>query len=74
MNWIDAIRGRQEISCPFAYAAPLTEVMLLGIASLRAGGRIQYDAASMRITNRPGANDDPNSYLRREYRRGWKLT
>jgi predicted dehydrogenase len=72
MNWVDAIRGRGEISCPFEYAAPLTEVMLLGIASLRAGGRIQYDAATMRITNRPRTNSDPNEFLKRDYRRGWK--
>jgi predicted dehydrogenase len=73
MNWIDAIRGRQEISCPFEYAAPLTEVMLLGIASLRAGGRILYDGAAMRITNSPKANEDPNQYLKRDYRRGWGI-
>ncbi len=47
--------------------------MLLGIASLRAGGKIHYDAAEMRITNRPRASEDPNQYLRREYRRGWDL-
>ena len=70
MNWIAAIKGREEISCPFDYASPLTEVMLLGIASLRAGGKIQYDP-SMRITNKPRANSDPNEFLRREYRRGW---
>jgi predicted dehydrogenase len=73
MNWIDAIRGRQEISCPFEYAAPLTEVMLLGIASLRAGGKIHYDGAAMRITNTPRTGEDPNQYLSREYRRGWEI-
>ena len=31
MNWVDTIKGQQEISCPFDYAAQLTEVMLLGI-------------------------------------------
>ena len=72
MNWIDAIKGVQEISCPFEYAAPLTEVMLLGIASLRAGGKILYDAPNMRITNSPRQNEDPNQYLTREYRRGWE--
>ena len=38
MNWVEAIKGKAEISSPFEYAARLTEVMLLGIASLRAGG------------------------------------
>ena len=73
MNWIDAIKGQQEISCPFDYAGPLTEVMLLGIASLRAGGKILYEAQGMKITNTPRANEDPNQYLGREYRRGWGL-
>ena len=73
MNWIDTIKGRQEISAPFEYASPLTEVMLLGIASLRAGGKILYDSASMRITNTPKQNEDPNQYLRRDYRQGWTL-
>jgi hypothetical protein len=73
MNWIDAIKGRQEISCPFEYAGPLTEVMLLGIASLRAGGKLLYDPATVRITNKPRPNEDPNQYLGREYRRGWDM-
>jgi len=37
--------------------------------SLRAGGRIEYDAENMRITNMP----DANAFLRREYRDGWAL-
>ena len=32
MNWVEAIKGKAEISSPFEYAARLTEVMLLGIA------------------------------------------
>ena len=69
MNWVDACKGRAEASSPFSYAARLTEVMLLGVVSLRAGGRIEYDSANMRIINMPGAN----AFLRREYRDGWAL-
>jgi predicted dehydrogenase len=69
MNWVDACKGKAEASSPFAYAARLTEVMLLGIVSLRAGGRIEYDADNMRVTNLPEAN----AFLRREYRPGWVL-
>jgi hypothetical protein len=79
MNWVDTIRGHQEISCPFEYATQLTEVMLLGIVSLRAGGKIHYDAANRKITNkitsennRDGATD-PNQFLSRDYRTGWTL-
>ena len=77
MNWVDTIRGRQEISCPFEYAAQLTEVMLLGVVSLRAGGKIHYDAANRRITNKVKSENnrdgdiDPNQFLGREYRTGW---
>jgi predicted dehydrogenase len=69
MNWINAIQGKDQISCPFEYAAPLTETMLLGIASLRAGSRLHYDAANMRVTNNPAADQ----FLTREYRKGWSL-
>ncbi|HEY7501959.1 MAG TPA: Gfo/Idh/MocA family oxidoreductase [Vicinamibacterales bacterium] len=79
MNWVDAIRGHQEASSPFEYATALTEVMLLGIVSLRAGGKIHYDAANRRITNKivnENSRDgdiDPNQFLSREYRPGWTL-
>ena len=69
MNWINAIRGRDTISCPFSYAAHLTEIMLLGIAALRAGTRLEYDGAAMRVTNHVAAND----FLKREYRAGFGL-
>src|SRR5690606_33045479 len=84
MNWVEAIQGKAEISSPFEDAARLTEVMLLGIVSLRAGqktpgdSKIHYDAASMRVTNTikgpKGAVTDPNEFLRRDYRAPWKLT
>ena len=68
-NWADAAKGKGEASTPIEYAAKLTEVMLLGVVALRAGTKIHYDAANMRITNSSGAND----FLRREYRRGWSI-
>jgi hypothetical protein len=60
-----------EATCPFSYAAPLTEVMLLGIVALRTGQgfKIQYDADEMRVTN----SERANQYLVREYRKGWAL-
>ena len=69
VNWAQACKGEAVASCPFEYAAPLTEVMLLGVAALRAGQsrRILYDGVGMRITNIP----DANAYLTREYRGGW---
>lgn len=71
MNWVQACKGQAKASSPFEYAAPLTEVMLLGIIALRAGeGRkVLYDGANMRVTNVP----DANQFLTREYRAGWGL-
>jgi hypothetical protein len=67
VNWANAAKGEGTASTPFEYAARLTEVMLLGVVSLRAGGKIHYDGANMRVTNLAGANE----YLTREYRTGW---
>jgi predicted dehydrogenase len=68
-NWADAAKGKNEPSCPFEYAARLTEVMLLGIVALRAGTKLHYDGGAMRITNPTSANE----LLRRDYRHGWSL-
>ncbi len=70
MNWVEAARGNAIISCPFEYAAKLTEIMLLGVVSLRAGKKIAYDGANMRVTNDVAAND----FLRRVPRPGWSVT
>jgi predicted dehydrogenase len=67
MNWVNAAKGRTGASCPFEYAAALTEVMLLGIVSLRAGRKIAYDGVNMRVTNDPTANE----FLTRVPRAGW---
>ncbi len=69
MNWANAAKGNGEASTPFEYAARLTETMLLGIVALRAGTKIHYDGAKMRVTNSAAAND----FLTRRYRRGWEL-
>jgi predicted dehydrogenase len=69
MNWVNAIRGTDKVTCPFSYAAHLNEIMLLGIASLRARTKLVYDGAAMRVTNNPAANE----FLTRTYRQGYSL-
>jgi predicted dehydrogenase len=69
VNWSNACKGTGQASTPFEYAAKLTEVMLLGVVALRAGTKIHYDAADMRVTNSREGND----LLKREYRGGWSL-
>ena len=64
-----AIRGRDEISSPLSYAAHLTEIMLLGVVSLRAKAKLHYDGAAMKVTN----NDSANEFLTRAYREGYSL-
>jgi len=66
-NWVAAAQGKAEASCPFEYAARLTETMLLGVVALHAGKKIQYDGENMRVTNVSAANE----FLKREYRTGW---
>jgi predicted dehydrogenase len=69
MNWIRAIRGEEKISCPFEYAVPLNETMILGIVALKADQPLEYDGAAGRVTNVA----DANQYLSRQYRKGWEL-
>ena len=66
---VNAIRGTDEASSPFSYAGPLTEIMLLGIVSMRANAKLHYDGANMRVTN----HDEANEYLTRAYRPGFGL-
>jgi hypothetical protein len=55
--------------CDFDYSGTMMEQMLLGLVAHRAGKKLQYDAATGRVTNAPEAND----YLKRTYMRGWTL-
>jgi predicted dehydrogenase len=69
-NWVRAIRGEEDATSPFSFAAPLTETVLLGVVSMKAGNRkIHWDPQNLTITNLPEANQ----YLRREAREGWEL-
>lgn len=69
MNFIRAIRGQEKVSCPFDYAVPLNETMILGVVALKAGRAIEWDGSAGRITNAPEAN----VHLSRTYRKGWEL-
>jgi len=76
MNWVNAIKGKDEISSPFSYAAHLTEIMLLGVASMRAGKKLYYDGEKMAVTNNApvdARHAAPTDYLTRKYRDGYSL-
>ncbi|MHC4632311.1 MAG: Gfo/Idh/MocA family protein [Planctomycetota bacterium] len=68
-EWVEAIRGGEPASCNFDWAGILTEAVLLGNIAIRTGGKLDWDAESMRFTN----NDKANEYVKASYRSGWTL-
>ena len=51
----------------FEYASRLTESVLIGNVALRASRRIEWDSASMKVTNLPSANE----FVTTQYRAGF---
>jgi predicted dehydrogenase len=68
-EWIHACKTGAPTTCNFEYAGWLTEANHLGNVAYRAGKKLEWDAAAMKATNCPAADQ----YLRREYRKGWSL-
>jgi predicted dehydrogenase len=69
MDWVRACKSGQPAGSEFAYSGPLTETCLLGNIAKRVDGRIEWDAANLKVTNLAEAN----RYVRTEYRKGWSL-
>jgi len=67
--WINAFRNNAQTPGSFLLAGPVTETILLGAVSMRAGRKVDYDTNAMKITNYPEAD----KFLTREYRPGWEL-
>ena len=69
-QWLDACKNPSaKTACDFGYSADMIEQMLLGLVAYRVGKKVEYDAASGKITNAPEANE----FLGRTYRKGWTL-
>jgi predicted dehydrogenase len=66
-EWIAACKTGSPPSANFEYAGWLTEANHLGGVALRVGRKLEWNAAGMKATNAPEADQ----FLRREYRRGW---
>lgn len=67
-EWIAAIKGDgPEPGANFDFAAPFTEMMLLGVLAVRFGGRIEWDPKKG-VTNRP----ELNVHLKDPVRPGWE--
>lgn len=71
IEWVRAcLAGKPEDSrSGFAYSAPFTEALLVGLLAVRFGKRIEWDAAAMKAKNCPEAD----ALIRKAYREGWKL-
>jgi hypothetical protein len=77
-EWIAACKGQSnnvvhgtssKTHCDFDYSGTMMEQMLLGLVSHQVGKKLEYDAATGKVTNSSEAND----YLKRQYRGGWTL-
>ncbi len=69
-EWIAACKGGPRPVSNFDYAGPLTEIVLLGVLSLRSPGkRLEWDSENLRVKNAPELSE----LIRPEYRKGWTL-
>jgi len=69
-EWIEACKNGTPTRSNFDFAGPLTEAVLLGLVSIRLGGKkLYWDSENLLVKNIPEAND----YLRYQYREGWSL-
>ena len=56
--------------CNFSYSGPLSEAVLLGSVSHRAGNvELEWDAETITAKNAPSAEE----FLKLKYRKGWSL-
>lgn len=69
-DWIRACKGGDPACSNFSVSAPFTETILLGVLATRFDGKLEWDAAKMRVTN----NQDANKFLKPVVRKGWSLT
>lgn len=68
-DWLNAIHGGGKACSDFAYAAPLTEVILLGTLAIRTGKSLRWDPDRLEVLDNPEANQ----LVRSEVRPGWNL-
>ncbi len=71
-EWLAAVKEHKPEMCysRFDITAHLTEIMLLGCVSLRAGQKIEWDGPKMVAKNCPQAAQ----FIKRQDRSGWALS
>jgi predicted dehydrogenase len=68
-DWIEAAKNGAQSCSNFDYASALTGMVLLGNLALRAGKKIEWDAAAMKATN----CSECDEWIKPPYRKGWSL-
>ena len=68
-EWLVACQGGEKAGCNFDWAALITEFVLLGNLSVRTGRAVEFDPATLHVTN----NRDADALLRLKYHNGWEL-
>ena len=68
-EWIHACKTGAPTTCNFEYAGWVTEANHLGNVAYRVGQKLEWDPVQLQATN----TSDAEPYIRREYRKGWKL-
>ena len=70
MEWVDACKGGAPANCNFEFAAPLTEIALLGVVAQRTGKFLLWDTKGMRFPNDAAATQ----LLKPEYRKAGRCS
>lgn len=69
-EWIEAITGGPVCGSNFDYGARITEITLLGVLSLRLGGKkIYWDSKNMKVIGMPEADE----LIHPPVRKGWEM-
>ena len=68
-DWLLASKGGPAASACFEYGARLTELVLLGVLSLRTGKKIYWDAANSKARGL----SDADAIIKEQYRKGWEI-
>jgi len=68
-DWVDAIKTGAMSCSDFSYAAPLTEIILLGTLAIRTGKGLKWDSETMKISGNPEAA----KLIKVDARKGWDI-
>jgi hypothetical protein len=68
-DWLLASKGGPAASAGFEYGARLSELVLLGVLSLRTGKKIYWDPAKFKARSLSEAD----AIIKEQYRKGWEI-